>query len=138
MTFALNITTAAEKAATARAALQADLANIRWQAETCGVTLPNGTNIPTDQQTRVSLTGAVNSLASGMMAAPVAWKFPGGWQDLTAAEINAAAAAVVAHVQACFEAERAVEAQIAALTDAEVAAFDAQAAFDAALAGQAV
>lgn len=136
MTFALNITTAAEKAATARAALQADLANIRWQVETGGVTLPNGTSIPTDQQTRVSLTGAVNSLASGMMTAPVAWKFPGGWQDLTEAEINAAAAAVVAHVQDCFEAERSVEAQIAALTDAEVAAFDAQAAFDAALAGQ--
>lgn len=134
MIFTLNITTAAQKAEAARAALVSELANIRWQAETGGVTLPNGTGIPTDQQTRVSFTGAVNSLASGMMTAPVAWKMPNGWQDLSEAEINAAAAAVVAHVQLCFEAERAVQAQIEALTDAQISAFDVQAAFEAALA----
>ncbi|CUH89792.1 hypothetical protein PH5382_03745 [Phaeobacter sp. CECT 5382] len=93
--------------------------------------MPDGTTLPTDQATRVSLTGAVNSLANGMMTAPVAWKFPGGWADLTQAQIEAAAAAVVTHVQACFSAERAVQTQVEALPDPT--GFDLQTAFTTAL-----
>jgi hypothetical protein len=131
MSFSLAITTAAEKNAASRVALLEDLARIRWENEVGGVTLPDGTTLPTDQQTRVSLTGAVNSLANGMMTAPVAWKFPGGWADLTQAQIEAAAAAVVTHVQACFSAERAVQTQVEALAD--LTGFDHQTAFTAAL-----
>lgn len=117
-----------------RATLFADLAEIRWQRETGGVTLPGGISLPSDEGSARKLTSAVTSLQSGMIAEPVSWKFPGGWQDLTQVQIEAAAAAVAQHVQACFGAERVVSGQIEALTDAEAAGFDVLAAFDAALA----
>lgn len=126
--------TAEEKAAAVRAALFADLAEVRWQRETGGVTLPDGTGLPSDEGTARKLTSAVTSLQNGMIAEPVSWKFPDGWQDLTQVQIEAAAAAVAQHVQACFEAERTVSGQIEALTDAEAAEFDVQAEFDSALA----
>ena len=126
--------TAEAKAAAVRAGLVTDLARIRWERETGGITLPDGSGLPSDQQTRISLTGAVNSLQNGMMQEPVAWKLPGGWQDLSRAQIEAAAAAVAQNVQSCFEADRTVSSQIEALTDAEAAVFDVQAAFDAVLA----
>ncbi|AHD02956.1 DUF4376 domain-containing protein [Leisingera methylohalidivorans] len=124
------------KAAKARVALFADLARIRWEAETGGVTLQDGTALPSDEVSARKLTSAVTSLQNSMVSEPVAWKFPGGWQDLTQAQIEAAAAAVAQHVQACFSAERTVHQQIDALTDAQVPGFDVQAAFGAALAGQ--
>lgn len=128
-----QIVTAEAKTAVARTALFSRLANVRWLRETGGVTLPDGTTLPTDEGSARKLTSAVTSLQNGMVTAPVAWKFPSGWQDLTQAQIEAAAAAVAQHVQSCFSAERAVSGQIDALSDADVAGFDVQAAFDAAL-----
>lgn len=133
MTFALNITTAAEKAATARAALLDQLADIRWRAQVGGITLSDGTVVDTSGHSQGMLTSTVTGLDKGMIAAPLDFKFASGWQEVTKAEIEAAAAAVAQHVQACFDAELVVDGQIAALTDAEVAVFDTQAAFDAAL-----
>jgi hypothetical protein len=127
--------TAEAKVVAARSALVAALAEIRWKAETGGVTLPDGTALPTDEVSARKLTSAVTSLQNGMVTAPVAWKFPGGWQDLTQAQVEAAAAAVAQHVQACFSAERAVHQQVASLSDAEVAGFDVATAFDAAMSG---
>ncbi|WP_323781543.1 DUF4376 domain-containing protein, partial [Leisingera sp.] len=129
-----QVVTAETKVAKARVALFADLARIRWKRETGGVTLPDGTSLPTDERTIGKLTGAVESLARGMISEPVAWKFPAGWADLSKAQIEAAAAAASQHVQACFAAEREVSGQIAALDDAELDRFDVTAAFDAALA----
>ncbi|AHD03100.1 DUF4376 domain-containing protein [Leisingera methylohalidivorans] len=132
-----QVVTPEAKAAMARVALFADLARIRWKAETGGITLQDGTTLPSDEVTARKLTSAVTSLQNGMVSEPVAWKFPGGWQDLTQAQIEAAAAAVAQHVQACFSAERAVHQQIEALSDADLAGFDVPAVFDAALAAPA-
>lgn len=127
--------TAEAKLAAARAALFTDLARTRWERETGGIILPDGTRLPSDEGTARKLTSAVSSLQNGMISAPVAWKFPDGWQDLTQAQIEAAAAAVAQHVQACFGAERAVSKQIDALTDADLAGFEVRQAFDAAISG---
>ena len=113
-----KVVTAEAKAAAVRTGLFADLARIRWERETGGITLPDGSGLPSDDGTARKLTSAVTSLQSGMISEPVAWKFPGGWQDLSRAQIEAAAAAVAQHVQSCFEAERTVSTQIEALTDA--------------------
>ena len=127
-----QVITAEAKAATGRAALLAELAAIRWAHETGGITLGDGTELPTDERTVAKLTAAVTSLQDGMVSAPVAWKFANGWQDLAQAQVEACAAAVARHVQACFNAERAVCDQIAALSD--LSGFDVVAAFEAAFA----
>ncbi|QBR34879.1 DUF4376 domain-containing protein [Leisingera sp. NJS201] len=59
---------------------------------------------------------------------------PDGWIKLTRADLEQITAAVAAHVQSCFDAEEAVETQIAALSDADLAGFAVRAAFDAAMA----
>lgn len=127
--------TAEDKTAAARAALYASLSSIRWLAETGGIALPDGTGLATDEVSARKLTSAVTSLDKGMVSEPLNFKFSTGWQQVTKAQVEAAAAAVSQHVQSCFDAELAVSVQIDALTDAEVPAFDVQAAFDAAMAG---
>lgn len=126
-----QVVTADQKAEAQRLRLLEDLSRIRWECETGGTALPDGTPLPTDATTANKLTSAVKGLQDGMIAEPIAWKFPEGWQDLTQAQIEAAAGAVAQHVQKCFAAERAVSAQIEALADP--AGFDVQAAFNSAL-----
>ncbi|WP_027237240.1 DUF4376 domain-containing protein [Leisingera caerulea] len=121
------------KAGAARAALFADLANIRWQRETSGITLPDGSTMATDERSTAKLTATVTSLQSGLVSGPLNFKFPDGWRSVSQAEIEAVAAAVAQHVQSCFDAELTVSGQIGALTDAEVPAFDVTSAFAAAL-----
>ena len=133
MTFELKITTAEQIIEQDRAKALSSLADIRWKRSVAGVALPSGLHMPGDDTTRLALSGAVSALQQGMIAAPVAWKTPAGFVELTQEEIEAAAAAVVQHVQACFAAEAAVAAQIEA--SADPAGFDVQAAFDAACAG---
>ena len=114
-----------------RAQLISDLAALRYEVETGGITLPTGITVRTDRGTRASITEAVNALEAGLLADPIPWKLETGWVDLTRADLSAIAAAVAAHVQAGFAAERAVQGQIEAVTD--LPAFDVPAAFDAAL-----
>ncbi|MGC9368720.1 MAG: DUF4376 domain-containing protein [Paracoccaceae bacterium] len=128
MSFSLQITTAAEKAAQAKAAATDALATLRWQREEAGITLPGGGAIATTRQSQAQITSVIKSLELGLITEPVAWKLASGWADLTAAQINAAAAAVAAHVQACFVAERAVSQQIEAAADP--ASIDITTAFD--------
>ena len=129
-----NVITAEAKANMARTDLVSALADIRWQHETGGLILPDGTEVRTDRETRASITEAINSLNAGLMTEPVTWKMADGWSDLTGDTLAGIAAAVGAHVKTSFAAERVVSDQIAALSD--VARFDLQAAFNAALAGQ--
>jgi len=129
-----QLRTAEDLAAAARVTVIADLSRIRWQQETGGLTLPDGTAVRTDRETRASITEAVNSLRAGLMAAPVSWKLASGWVDLTQANLEGIAAAVATHVAGCFAAERAVSNQLDGL--ASLDGFDLQAAFDAAIAGQ--
>ena len=131
MSFSLATTTPEEIAVSARAALLTDLANIRWKHEVGGLTLPDGAIVRTDRETRAALTEAVNSLSNGLMQAPIAWKMAAGWTDLSQQDLEAITAAVSAHVQASFAAERAVQEQIEAQED--LTGFDLQTAFTAAL-----
>ncbi|CUH99859.1 DUF4376 domain-containing protein [Leisingera aquaemixtae] len=133
MTFTLNITTAEQRTAATREALLADVAGIRWQRETGGITLQDGSVVATDERSTAKLTATVTSLQNGMVTAPINFKFPQGWQPVSQAEIEAVAAAVAQHVQSCFDAELTVSGQIDALTDAEVLTFDVAAAFAAAM-----
>lgn len=80
------------------------------------------------RQSQAQITGVIKPLEMGLIAEPVSWKLDSGWADLSAAQINAAAAA--AHVQACFVAEWAVSQRIEAAADP--ASVDIAAAFDAA------
>ncbi|MFW8636718.1 DUF4376 domain-containing protein [Cribrihabitans pelagius] len=125
--------TAEAKTAAARAALYTTLADIRWQHETGGITLADGTVMSTDDRSTAKLTARVTSLQNGMVTAPINFKFPDGWRAVSQAEIEAVAGAVAQHVQSCFDAELTVSEQIAALDDVEVPAFDVRAAFDEAL-----
>lgn len=131
MSFSLQITTPEEIAVTARAALLTDLANIRWKHEVGGLSLPDGAKVRTDRETRAALTEAVNALSNGLMQAPIAWKMAAGWTDLSKQDLEAITAAVSAHVQDSFAAERTVQAQIEALDDLN--GFDLAAAYDLAL-----
>ncbi|QAX29261.1 DUF4376 domain-containing protein [Leisingera sp. NJS204] len=132
MTFSLKITTSEQVAAAARTALLADLADTRWKIQNGGITLPSGFHARTDRTTRADLTEALSALQLGIKSEPFSWKAPDGWIKLTRADLEQITAAVAAHVQGCFDAEEAVEAQITALNDAELAGFDVSAAFTAA------
>ncbi|WP_417817755.1 DUF4376 domain-containing protein [Tritonibacter scottomollicae] len=132
MTFDLKITTAQQLVEQDRAKALSDLADIRWQCAMAGVVLPGGLHVPGDEVTRLSLSGAVSALQQGMIVEPLARKTPTGFVELTQAQVEVAAQAVVQHIQACFAAEAIVAEQIEAASDP--AGFDVAAAFDAALA----
>lgn len=132
MSFALKITTAQQLIEQDRAKALADLARMRWHCSVAGVVLPGGLQVPGDEATRLALSGAVSALQQGMISAPLAWKTPTGFVELTKPQVEAAAQAVVQHIQACFAAEATVAAQIEAVDDP--AGFDVAAAFGAALA----
>jgi len=127
-----QVSTAADRTEALRTQALADLARIRWQLSCTGVTLAGGLQIPGDDTTRLALSGAVSALQQGMITAPVAWKTPSGFVELTQPQVEAAAQAVVQQVQRCFAAEATVAAQIAAAED--LAGFDVPAAFEAAVA----
>ena len=74
---------------------------LRWQHETGGIDIGGG---------RV-LTGIEdqNRIATALIGAPATldFKAESGWVTLTLAELQGIAAAIAAHVQACFSTERA-------------------------------
>lgn len=98
------------------------LAAWRYQQETAGVVI-GGAKIKTDRESQATITGAFITLSQGLVQS-IDWKAEGGvWVQLTLAEIAPIAAAVAAHVQACFTAERLLSSQIeAATTDEQLAA----------------
>ncbi|WP_297340309.1 DUF4376 domain-containing protein [Pseudophaeobacter sp.] len=123
--------TAADALTSNKARLMEELARLRWNAETGGIQMPDQTFVRTDRETRAALTEAVNALKAGLMQGPVPWKMAHGWEDLTQESLEEMTIAVAGHVQACFAAERATQAQIEA---SEIpASFDTAAAFEAAL-----
>ena len=110
----------AEELAGAKEAKLAELANARWEQETGGLTLPDGTVIKTDRESQALLTGA----ALKAMQDPEYscwWKSGDDWVRLDASAILAIADAVRTHVQACFDRERQLYAMVeAAQTASEV------------------
>ena len=85
---------------------RAEVAHARWVAETGGVAL-NGMTIRTDRESQSLITGAaLKALQDAEYVC--SWKTDAGFVELTAAQILAIADAVRAHVQACFDHERAL------------------------------
>ena len=104
----------------AKAGKLAALAAIRYEKETAGVAFA-GSVILTDPLSQAKLTGAwvrVQRLPNTR----INWKGATGWAEIGKAEVEAAVDAVSAHVQACFNNERAHSEAISALTT--VAAID--------------
>jgi len=79
------------------------IASRRYDAETAGIDL-NGMRIDTGRDSQALITGA----AVSAMLDPgysVRWKTAGGFVELSAEQIIGVASAVRAHVQACFDRE---------------------------------
>lgn len=116
------VPTLAEEKADKKAALAAK----RYAVEAGGITVGQ-TPVKTDRETQAILTGA-RTLAKEDPAYSVNWKTPGGFVTMDAATIIAVADAVAAHVQACFDNEMNITAQIDAAADvAAVRAIDLEA-----------
>lgn len=113
-----------------RAQLIADLAARRYQVEIGGVTF-GGATVDTTREAQAQIASTYSALKDGLVSG-VEWKAQTGWLVLDLAAFTPIATAVAQHVQASFAAERAVQDQIEALTDAELSGFDVAAAFVAA------
>lgn len=104
-----------------KAQKKAEIAAARYEAETAGTTV-NGITIDTGRDSQALITGA----ALAAILDPeysLNWKTTGVFVHLSAPEIIAAAQAVRAHVQACFDHEGELVAQInAAHTEDELTA----------------
>lgn len=109
-----------------RANLQRAVTDMRWQRETGGITLPGGVTVGTaiDDQNRITSVIA-NAQAAGVES--VDFKASSGWLTLTVAEVQAIAAAIAVHVQACFSAERAHHEAIAAASADGLQVYDIEA-----------
>jgi hypothetical protein len=86
------------------------IAHARWLAETGGCTV-QGMTIRTDRESQAMITGAA---LKAMQDAEYtcSWKADSGFVELAAPQILAIADAVRAHVQSCFDRERALLALI--------------------------
>jgi hypothetical protein len=102
-----------------------ELAARRYEAEEGGTTL-GGNPLATDRITQSKLTAAYVKAVADDGFQITAWKSgPGVFSTLTAATIIAAANAIEAHVQACFDNEKTISTEIADAADlAELAAVD--------------
>lgn len=85
----------------------------RYEVETGGITLPDGTRVRTDRESQSQLANAYQSLSQPFVD-EVDWKGPEGWITVTEAELEPIARAVARHVQACFTAERRVSERLEA------------------------
>lgn len=91
---------------------KAEIAAARYEVETAGVTV-NNVLIDTGRDSQALITGAaLAAILDGDYS--LNWKTANGFIHLTAPDIIAAAQAVRAHVQACFDRE----AELCALVDA--------------------
>jgi Domain of unknown function (DUF4376) len=113
-----------------RAQLIAALAERRYAVEIGGVTF-GGATVDTTREAQAQIGSTYSALKDGLVPG-VEWKAQTGWLVLDLAAFTPIATAVAQHVQASFAAERAVQGQIEALTDAELAGFDVAAALVAA------
>lgn len=104
--------------------LYAYAAAARWKKETGGIVV-YGMPIATDERTQGVLTAAYASAINDPGFTIPAWKIaPGTYVTLDNATILNIAAAVRAHVQACFSKNREVDAAIAAGTITTTAQID--------------
>ena len=90
--------------------LRAFAAAKRFAVETGGIAF-EGSTIATDRVSQQMISGAF-SFTQTRPEETIAFKADTGWIDLDADQVAAIATAVAGHVQACFAAERAVDAEI--------------------------
>lgn len=104
----------AEHEAARRAEMAQQIADRRWQAEVAGITV-NGMAVATDRDSQSLITGA--ALAAMRDPAYVCrWKTAAGFVELNAEQLTAVADTVRAHVQACFDREAELLAELSAGT----------------------
>lgn len=94
----------AEAAATRLSERKAELATLRYEKETAGITV-TGTEVKTDRLSQAMLTSAMVAVQVDPTRV-IDWKGKKQWQKLNAAAIQAIGTAVVEHVQACFTREK--------------------------------
>lgn len=117
-----DFTVVALPAETAKANLKRYVAERRWQTETGGVTLPDGTRLPTDVEARPRFGTALSGCPAD---GTVSVKLDGEFHTLTHAEMTALVTAIATHVQVCFDHERDLHELIdAAETIADLEALD--------------
>lgn len=102
----------------AKDAKLAELAEARWETETGGLTLPDGTVIKTDRESQGLLTGASLYVLQNA-SATVEWKGANDWVTLTASDLQGIAMLVRNHVQGCFSKERELGAKVEACKSLE-------------------
>ena len=127
-----QLITAEEKSTAARAARHADLAELRWQQKTGGLTLPDGRSVMTTRESQAQIAGVVQSINAGLISEPIDWKLASGWAELSAQDVQDLARAVTTYVKTCFATERR-EADWLAAQLGDVSAADLRAAFQTAL-----
>lgn len=89
----------------ARANLKTAITQKRWQVETGGVTLPDGTVVLTGIEDQNRVATAIQGMRdSGMLE--VDFKAESGWVSLTLDQLVAVSTAIAEHVQKCFSYER--------------------------------
>ena len=104
----------AEHEAERRAEMAQQIAARRWQAEVAGIDV-GGILMATDRDSQALITGA--ALAAMRDPAYVCrWKTAGGFVELNAEQLTAVADTVRAHVQACFDREAELLAELDAGT----------------------
>jgi hypothetical protein len=96
----------------------AELAAVRWQKETGGMTF-GGMAVSTDPVSQTKILGALVGAQIDPNAV-IKWKMADGtFVPLNAQAITAVAMAVRAHVQACFDREAVLKEEVEAATTAE-------------------
>lgn len=104
-----------------KAAKREEIASARWEMQNGGCEF-GGMQILTDGPSQIALSGAYLAAAADPNYT-CKWKTPDGFVELTSDEIIAAANAVRAHIQGCFDMEAVLAGKIdAAETAEEVAA----------------
>lgn len=108
-----------------KAYLRAYAADKRYAVETGGTRLPNGLAVATDRVTQNALDRTINALERGFASEPVQWKGATGWIPLTKTDLLGLAAAMTAHVQEAYAAEKTVSDGIEAGTITTTAQIEA-------------
>lgn len=96
--------------------LTALVANARWHAETGGMVSATFGPLLTDRETQSMLARTIQSIDLGLVTEPIKFKSPSGFVDLDRAALVAISGEVSLHVQAAFDTEAQVMADIDAGT----------------------
>ena len=127
--------TAQTKRETQRARTLENLATLRWQHETAGLTLSDGRHVATTRDSQSQIANAATGVRAGLISEPMPWKTLQGWTEFTPEALLTMASEVSTHVRACFLAERKVADRLETMEDP--ANLDLTTAFPEALAGDA-